>query len=256
MLGAFCFYSGTVGQKNPLRYRGYYFDYETLFYCLDSRYYDPFVGRFVNADGYMSTGQGVLGYNMFAYCLNSPIILEDSTGSRPVIDDLRGETAEQRELSFSYIRANVKYTEPFTISPVGTYNNGKGNVYIVNESQVDLVDRSDTNTVVIIDSRNSSDPNYNSNMRILDSYKIRKGTHKKEIAQIMLNYNAAHPSSPAWTRTLDSLKTEWDAHNMIYYCAFGDDSVKSRVKDCDFDNDDEGKNCFGLGLDYVKEKRG
>ena len=84
MLGAFCFYSGTVGQKNPLRYRGYYFDYETLFYCLDSRYYDPFVGRFVNADNVISgTGESVQGYNLFAFCFNNPVNMADSTGNWP-----------------------------------------------------------------------------------------------------------------------------------------------------------------------------
>ena len=43
--------AGTVGVKNPLRYRGYYYDTESGLYYLNSRYYDPVVGRFVNADG-------------------------------------------------------------------------------------------------------------------------------------------------------------------------------------------------------------
>ena len=73
--------SGTdIGTINPLRYRGYYYDTETGFYFLQSRYYDPTVGRFVNADGLVSTGQGVLGHNMFAYCLNNPVVYEDSDG--------------------------------------------------------------------------------------------------------------------------------------------------------------------------------
>ena len=67
--------------KNPLRYRGYYFDNETGFYYLQSRYYDPGVRRFVSADSYMSTGQGLTGHNMFAYCLNNPICCVDSQGA-------------------------------------------------------------------------------------------------------------------------------------------------------------------------------
>jgi len=39
---------------NPFRYRGYYFDSETWFYYLESRYYDPAIGRFINADDYSS----------------------------------------------------------------------------------------------------------------------------------------------------------------------------------------------------------
>ena len=69
---------------NPFRYRGYYFDIETGLYYLLSRYYDPAVGRFLNADGFVSTGQGVLGNNMFAYCNNNPVAFSDSTGTRRV----------------------------------------------------------------------------------------------------------------------------------------------------------------------------
>ena len=73
----------TVGHLNPLRYRGYYYDSESGFYYLQSRYYDPEVGRFLNADAYASTGQGILGNNMFAYCLNNPSSMFDATGNLP-----------------------------------------------------------------------------------------------------------------------------------------------------------------------------
>ena len=65
---------------NPFRYRGYYYDNETGFYYLNSRYYDPEVKRFINADGLISTGQGVTGYNMFAYCNNNPVNMVDPSG--------------------------------------------------------------------------------------------------------------------------------------------------------------------------------
>ena len=71
----------TVGKANPFRYRGYYYDTETELYYLNSRYYDPETGRFINADGYVSTEQGVLGNNMFAYCGNNPVVRVDSTGN-------------------------------------------------------------------------------------------------------------------------------------------------------------------------------
>ena len=78
--------TGTVGdlaEINPLRYRGYYYDTETGLYYLQSRYYDPTTGRFLNADAYASTGQGIVGHNMFAYCLNNPTCLADFTGFAP-----------------------------------------------------------------------------------------------------------------------------------------------------------------------------
>ena len=72
--------SGGYADLNPLRYRGYYYDTETGFYYLQSRYYDPIVKRFINADSYGSTGTGLLGYNMFAYCENNPVQREDRDG--------------------------------------------------------------------------------------------------------------------------------------------------------------------------------
>ena len=72
--------TGSLATVNPLRYRGYYYDPETGFYYLQSRYYDPALGRFLNADSYTSTGTGFLGYNMFAYCENRPIIGCDPNG--------------------------------------------------------------------------------------------------------------------------------------------------------------------------------
>ena len=75
--------TGTMAEINPLRYRGYYYDAETGFYYLQSRYYDPNTGRFINADSYASTGQGLVEYNMFAYCLNNPMDYSDYTGCAP-----------------------------------------------------------------------------------------------------------------------------------------------------------------------------
>ena len=69
-----------IANVNPIRYRGYYYDVETGFYYLQSRYYDPEVGRFINADGLVSTGQGLLGYNMYAYCGNNPVNRKDDGG--------------------------------------------------------------------------------------------------------------------------------------------------------------------------------
>ena len=72
--------TGAMADINPLRYRGYYYDSETGFYYLQSRYYDPATHRFINADSFASTGQGFLGTNMFAYCNNNPVNCADPTG--------------------------------------------------------------------------------------------------------------------------------------------------------------------------------
>ena len=65
-------------QYNPFTYRGYYYDAELDFYYLQSRYYDPEYGRFINADGQLNPG--LLGYNMYIYCNNNPIMGTDETG--------------------------------------------------------------------------------------------------------------------------------------------------------------------------------
>ena len=61
---------------------GYVYDDETQLYYLQSRYYNPEIGRFINADAFVSTGQGITGYNMFAYCGNNPVLYKDTTGTR------------------------------------------------------------------------------------------------------------------------------------------------------------------------------
>ncbi len=69
-----------LANRNPFRYRSYHYDTETGFYYLQSRYYDPIISRFINADSYGSTGQAFLGTNMFAYCLNNPVNAIDQSG--------------------------------------------------------------------------------------------------------------------------------------------------------------------------------
>ena len=75
--------ASTSATKNNLRYRGYYLDSDLGLYYLQSRYYDPNTYRFINADGYLSTGQGILGYNMYAYCNNNPVNYVDYGGNSP-----------------------------------------------------------------------------------------------------------------------------------------------------------------------------
>lgn len=81
--------ASTIGQVNPIRYRSYYYDNETGFYYLNSRYYDPETGRFINADGQISSvGGDVLGCNMFAYCFNNPVNMSDPSGNWPKVSTI------------------------------------------------------------------------------------------------------------------------------------------------------------------------
>ena len=72
-----------VARLNPYRYRSYFYDEETGFYYLNSRYYDPTVRRFINADEieFMGLSGSAASYNLFAYCENNPIRYNDPNGN-------------------------------------------------------------------------------------------------------------------------------------------------------------------------------
>lgn len=65
---------------NPFRYRSYYYDRETNLYYLNSRYYNPEWGRFINADGIINGNTDIIGHNLYAYCSNNPVGNMDSEG--------------------------------------------------------------------------------------------------------------------------------------------------------------------------------
>ena len=75
--------SGDLADINPLRYRGYFYDTETGLYYLQSRYYDPEVGRWINIDNveYLGTEDELISYNLFTYCLNNPVNRTDENGN-------------------------------------------------------------------------------------------------------------------------------------------------------------------------------
>ena len=72
--------ASTLGDLNPFRYRGYVYDAETELYYLNSRYYNPVWGRFINADVIMGANSDADTYNLFAYCGNNPVIRCDKGG--------------------------------------------------------------------------------------------------------------------------------------------------------------------------------
>ena len=73
-------YAGLIF-NNPLTYRGYIYDRETGFYYLQSRYYDPSVGRFLNADDVVFLGMSkTIDWNLYVYCCSNPVNCANSTG--------------------------------------------------------------------------------------------------------------------------------------------------------------------------------
>lgn len=72
-----------IGDINPFRYRGYYFDSETGWYYLNSRYYSPAMGRFISPDELSildETKSQINGLNLYMYCGDNPVMNVDPSG--------------------------------------------------------------------------------------------------------------------------------------------------------------------------------
>ena len=71
-----------IGNLNPFRYRSYFYDVETELYYLQTRYYDPEVGRFITIDSieYLDP-ESINGLNLYAYCGDNPVMRVDPTGT-------------------------------------------------------------------------------------------------------------------------------------------------------------------------------
>ena len=72
--------ASTLGTIQPFRYRGYVFDEETGLYYLRSRYFNPNLCRFVNADSHLGFRGEIFAHNVYTYCVNSPVCLLDNDG--------------------------------------------------------------------------------------------------------------------------------------------------------------------------------
>ena len=73
--------ASTIGQLNPFRYKGYYYDNESGMYYCNSRYYNPQWGRFLNSDSieYLDP-ESINGLNLYCYCMNNPIMYANPSG--------------------------------------------------------------------------------------------------------------------------------------------------------------------------------
>ena len=128
----------SLGQENPFRYRSYFFDQESGFYYLQSRYYDPMMGRFISADDRL-----VENGNMFSYCSNNPVMNVDKDGHRPkflnrIINYFSKSLKKTLGYFSDYISVSAEINVDFSYStgkvPVSQGVYGK----ITNKGKVDL----------------------------------------------------------------------------------------------------------------------
>lgn len=107
----------TVGTINPMRYREYYFDSETGYYYLQSRYYNPEFCRFINADNpsnVLLSKDNVVGINLFAYCNNSPVKYSDASGMSLLV--IGGIALTAKEVITIAIGLTVTFAYVFNIN--------------------------------------------------------------------------------------------------------------------------------------------
>ena len=190
--------------------------------------------RFINADGLVSTGTGVLGYNMFAYCENNPVNCSDSSG---IYATYAGVTYDGIRFShvpifrLGYYGQIKEYHIDGEIIPE-TKNTSKS-IHVYHSDSTPSKDViNNYNNVVVFDNRYSSN---NPSMQIFNSYKITDEKVKIDILNALLTYDEEHPSECEWGRSVDSMKIEWDAHNDIYSIY-----ANERCQHVDLDHNDEG----------------
>lgn len=114
-----------IANINPYRYRSYYYDIETNLYYLNSRYYNPQWGRFLNADGIIGSSSSILGNNLYNYCYNHPIGKKDLNGFAAM--DLAsilisGAEKTVETVAPAIIKKEEKKYHSYTPSPFHTYN--------------------------------------------------------------------------------------------------------------------------------------
>lgn len=118
------------------------------------------------------------------------------------------------------------------------YQNGF--VYIGDMDYLDSIEKIGINDILVLDDRDSSDPN----LKILSSYLVNDLLIQRDILKILLEYEENNPS--LWDRSFESMQNEWIIHNLMVLLSY----KKERTMDVDFNNGDEEK----YSGEYLKRK--
>ena len=201
-----------IANIQPFRYRGYYYDYESGFYYLQSRYYDPVTHRFINADGLVSTGTGVLGYNMFAYCENNPVILSDENGHFGIINSIFCAVATIVTAVVTTVITVQTVVNRIKYGPITQQINNASKKY--NSNTINFtVDKDGTSqsklNVKFIPSQGQ--------IEVKDSYKISNAYEKMAVINEIVNSEFYDPN--VYSNSKSSMMKEWSGHNFVYKTA-------------------------------------
>ena len=216
-----------IGNVNPIRYRGYYYDTETGFYYLQTRYYDPTICRFINADSYELVAQlsSSKELNMYAYCANNPIMFTDETGAiakwaialiaTGVIIAVN-HIISLVECAIADTKVKDRYTQDEAIKAIQ-----------------DILGDEYTGKVIL---------DYKSKiLHIEDSYKIH--SRYKRILISKIYQNTEENGNKYTQRTTYGLSAEWAGHKIVSWILPGENR---RTDDVDLDS------IFGNNYEYTK----
>lgn len=212
--------ANTIGIINPFRYRGYYYDTETGLYYVSSRYYDPEIGRWLNADGQISgVGGEVLGYNMFAYCMNNPVNMSDPTGDWPL------------NTISKFVKIVVCVIIVSTI--VNHIVNAKNKNKINKEIQEKYTKESAKNEIdkILGDYGDDVSATFNdTGVEITNSVKVKSRYDRQKISTIITR------TENVTKREFDDISAEWLFHNIAYDLHIKRDSAISANLDYSIDS--------------------
>ncbi len=199
------------------------------------------VGRFLNADAFVSTGQGILGNNMFAYCNNNPLLYTDISGCWPSTSSSGSDNGGGNAGINCYV-----YEYEYTTGFWWWKKTLVGRVYIYkNVSKDQIADLANSiygfnsgTDVIVGDFTNSKNPN----MYVYRADQV-KSKYREFIIDCLLQYDADHGTN--WNRTRSSLLTEWREHDRYSFAS-------ERARNIDFDNAEEGEGFFYFAWKAIK----
>lgn len=197
----------TLGADQPFRYRGYVYDEETGWYYLQSRYYDPETCRFISADVLLSTGQGVIGHNSFAYCLNNPICRVDEGGnySRTIATIYHNHCYGGGGIANGCCRYGIYSTIGVAIKRNGNGPNLLKTLMFINN----LLKKAGYSDVYVIVTKDEDTHKING-VEIKNSNKIKSRIERLAVC-IILASTGKFKQSPL------NLSAEWFGHNVVFF---------------------------------------
>ncbi len=190
-----------VGNLNPIRYRGYYYDADLGLYYLKSRYYDSEVGRFISIDGLGYLAPTILnGLNLYAYCLNNPIANVDPTGQFAIsLILIKLVKIAVVAVATAYIVNKVNINNEKSVADQNTKDS-----YTIEEAEQAIKEIVGDNEVKID----------NNQLFIEDSWQIRSREDRILVSTIFTK-TVDENGNKLTNRSVENLSAEWVGHNIL-----------------------------------------